>query len=194
MNIAIDVDDTLINEFDVAYAFGQMYGLEKNNSLDVKNINALCVSDIFGWDSNLEADFFKEKFIDVLYNTSPMPLAREVISRLKNEGNNIYIITARNDTWFPECYNKTKGWLEKFNIPYDQLHVDAKDKGEKCKELNIDAFIDDIEINCLSAYEKGIKCYLYHTICNKNFSHEDIVRVYSWVDVYYKLTGKNFEI
>lgn len=194
MNIGIDVDDTLIYELDIGYAFGQLYGLDKKQCLEVKNSKGLYLSDIFNWSTEFEIEFFKDKFIKVLSNTPPVPLASEVITRLKNEGHTIHIITARHEGFFPNSYEETKNWLDKFNIPYDYLHVEVKDKGTKCKELGVDVLIDDIETNCLAALENGVKPYMYHTICNEDFSHKDITRVYSWVDIYHRITGKKFEI
>ncbi len=194
MNIAIDVDDTLISLVDQAYAYGQLYQYKHNGNMNVENANALYISGIYNWEEELEINFFKEVLIGVIDNTPPKPLAKEVITKLKNEGHTIHIMTARQEYYFPNAYEKTKQWLNKYDIPFDYLHVHVNDKGIKCKELQIDAFIDDIELNCLSAQKHGVKTYIFNTISNKDFVSNDIKRVYSWPQVYYMLTGNSLEI
>lgn len=193
MKIAIDVDDTLISLVDQAYAYGQIYNYNHNGNMNVINPNALYISGIYEWNEELENSFFKDVLIDVIANTAPKPLAKEVISQFKKEGHEIYIMTARQESYFPNSYENTKNWLNKYEIPYDNLYVHTNDKGAKCKELGIDILIDDIETNCLSAYENGVKAYIFHTICNCDFVSTDIKRVYSWPDVYFSITGKNLE-
>ena len=92
---------------------------------------------LYGWDKETKFDFFNTYYKNVLEECTVMPNADEVIRKLKNEGNEIYFITARL-TNISNCNTEeiTKKSLEKFNIPYDKLIVNASDKLEVCKENN----------------------------------------------------------
>ena len=56
---------------------------------------------------------------------------------MKNDGNLIYIITAKenNDEWFPDLKKKdveriAKKWLKENKIYYDEIAFDVKGKGK----------------------------------------------------------------
>jgi len=72
-----------------------------------------------------------------------------VIHNLKELGHTIIIITARTDEFHDNPYRQSKEWLEKNNIEYDKLVVNARDKGMACIEEKIDLYIDDNLNNCI---------------------------------------------
>ena len=88
--------------------------------------------------------------------------------------------TARFDTENVQVEEITKAWLNKHGIKYDKLIVDAQNKGDIAKENNIDLFVDDSIINCISVANKGIKSYIMENRCNIECNHPDVKRVYSW--------------
>lgn len=62
-------------------------------------------------------------------------------------------------------YLQSKEWLEKNLIYYDELIVNARDKGNVCIENNIDLLVDDNISNCLKVNSLGIAAI---TIGSKN--------------------------
>ncbi len=72
-------------------------------------------------------------------------------------------------------------WLDKNNIEYDKLIVNAREKGMVCKNENIDLFIDDQLNNCLDVLKEGIKVI---RISNEICSNEDIVDLNNWIKIY----------
>ena len=113
--------------------------------------------------------------------------------KLENEGNKIYIITARRngDEWFPDDLKNnvekiTKKWLKENKIYYDEIAFDVKDKGKYCKDHNINFMIEDDPINLRKLlYNTNIFVFDYPYNRNKEFSN--LTRVYSWYDIYYKI-------
>ena len=67
----------------------------------------------------------------------------DVIKKLRKDGHKIYIITARDSEFHNDPYELSKTWLDKNNIEYDKLIVNARDKVKICKEQNVNIFIDD---------------------------------------------------
>lgn len=117
--------------------------------------------------------------------------AQEVIQKLKNEGHEIYIITARNE-WglVGEDYGKmkqfVKEWLEKNNIYYDKLVYTEGSKLPYCVGNYIDIMIEDSPKNIKDIASK-IPVLCYNCNYNANIEGDNITRVYSWYDVYNKI-------
>lgn len=113
-----------------------------------------------------------------------------MIARLKEEGYEIFFITARlNNIKNCDAEAITKKTLEENNIPYDKLIVNASDKLKFCKEHNIEIFIEDSYDTCKELQENGIKSYLMTTRMNENIETGDIERVSSWDEIYLKINS-----
>lgn len=137
-----------------------------------------------------QADSFKDKYHEfVLQNVSIKPFAKEIIDKLIQEGNQIFFITARNnkEDRISDSYSISKKLLENNHIKYHKLITECSDKLNICKKNNIDLFIDDKLETCLELKNNGIISFLMNTPLNNNLNEEDVIRVYSWIDVYYKI-------
>ena len=87
--------------------------------------------------------FLKNIQEEITNRAKPRNNAIETINRLRKEGHKIIIITARDSEFHDNPYLLSKNWLDKNNIEYDKLIVNAREKGTICKNENIDLFIDD---------------------------------------------------
>ena len=112
---------------------------------------------IFGWNTEQVESFFRNERIEVVDKALPRPGVVDVLKKLKDKGNIIYIVTARTDRYDDMPYERAKTWLDKNGIVYDKLIVGATDKVKVCKELGIDVFIDDQLNNCIKVSQCGIK-------------------------------------
>ena len=112
--------------------------------------------------------------------------ASDIIKRLKEKGNNIFLITARWNTNENNVENVTIKWLENNNVIYDKLflNAEANRKVQIVEENNIDIFIDDSFENCKDVSERTkAKVYMMNTRVNEKFSLQNIKRVYSWSEI-----------
>ena len=71
-----------------------------------------------------------------------------------------------------------------FNIEYDKIIVNARDKAQICKKEKIDLFIDDSIQHCKRVNGGNIKTLLYTTIANQGVEVPELERVYSWIQIY----------
>ena len=109
-------------------------------------------------------------------------LAKELKDKLKNDGNEIIIITARDSEFHDDPYKYSKDWLDKNNIYYDKLVVNARNKKIACIEEKIDLFIDDSESNCLNVKKAEIKTI---RVCNKiEENNSNLICFNNWNDIY----------
>lgn len=188
MNIGIDIDNTItevqnkLNKaaYDYAIKLGKNIENADNPLEDIKN-NKDTYKKKFQFSYDELKYFLKNIQEEITNKAKPRENAVEVINRLKKDGHKIYIITARDSEFHDNPYLLSKNWLDKNNIEYDQIIVNAREKGIVCKNENIYLFIDDQLNNCLDALKEGIKVIrISNEICN----NKDIVDLNSWTQIY----------
>ena len=121
MNIGIDIDDTVSNTQEFKLAHGVEYCVNELKEFNLIKPNEAYAIDIFGWDNETEKKFFNDYFIEKMIDIQPKILAKEVINKLKDEGHNIYFITARNDNIISNSLQVSKEWLDKNEFKYDDV-------------------------------------------------------------------------
>ena len=193
MNIGIDVDDTISNSFETIFADSQKFDIELGNSGEPKQYGKISdhnqIETLYSHWTNEQIElFWKKYFIKVLTVARPKDSVAEVLEKLKEEGNNIIIITSRYEETegSTEIEDYTRKWLNKNGIVYDKLVLGAKDKLKVAKENDIDLFIDDSIKHCRNVQSGNIRTILYTSICNQGVETPDLERAYSWVQIYDK--------
>lgn len=183
MNIGIDIDDTLNNLSDILLEYGKRYN--KENSIEhVIQKEKYDFEQAFGWNKEQE-NKFKEQYIGTCLSQATIKAgARECIQKLKEEGHRIFIITARTPEETVENVQEiSEEWLQRNGIILDKLEIGCEQKIDKCREHNIDVFIDDNTEHCKAVHENlGIPVILFDSIYNQDTKDYD--RVYSWEEVY----------
>ena len=190
MRIRIDIDDTMADTFDYLMPYiAEFYNIDiqylKNNNISYSNLP----EDM----KKRELEFAKQYYDRVIPNTPFKPDVAEYIDKIKDLGNEIIIITARNKTLYTDEYKTTIKELEKHNIHYDKLICDF-DKAKVCKNEKIDVFIDDSIANCSKVNALGIETIVFNSKSNIN-DETNLCRIDNWKDIYNKvmiLNEKNF--
>lgn len=182
MKIGIDIDGVLTDISKFYLDYGAKYAFE--NNIKIVNPNAYGLEEML----NLEKGKYKEFWAryDEYYtkNKYTREFGAEIIRKLKEEGNEIHLITARN----PKSEQKeewTTDWLEKNNIYYDKLVFTDK-KLEYCKDNNIDVMIED-NTNTILKISKLIPVICLDNRYNQECEGNNITRCYSWYDIYSKI-------
>ena len=192
MKIGIDIDGVLNSQYNFCIDYGTKF-CDELGKYKLENINVIDTTDMFLWGVDIAHQFWNKYREDLVVKLPAKKYASEVISRLKNEGNLTYIITARknNDEWFPDSLKKdveaiTKKWLKENKIYYDKIIFDVKDKGKYCKDHNINIMIEDDPIN-LRKLIGNTNVIIFDYPYNRNTEFADLTRAYSWYDIYYKI-------
>ena len=163
MRIGIDIDDTTVVAVKSMIKYGDIYDI---NDLGKNGINGnfgliqngKYLQALYGWNNEEKNAFFAKYYKNILEECEPMENAPEMVAKLKEEGNEIFFITARYSN-IKNCNTEeiTIKTLKENNIPYDKLIVNASDKLKFCKEHNIEIFIEDGYATCKQLEENGIK-------------------------------------
>jgi uncharacterized protein len=146
MRIAIDVDSTLHNYWDVLSEVSlRRFGVE------------LPYDEQFTWGiTRLRPDqltlCIEETHSDeMILAGRPYPGAVETVRTWSEEGHFIHITSHRDVS----CAPATAGWLQRIGVPFDDLHC-SRNKVSRCVELGIELLIDDSPFNIGEAIEHGI--------------------------------------
>lgn len=183
MIIGIDIDDTLTLLHEVKQKTAKDY-IQKNN-LPYKLINpkALRFKDMFDWPIEECDKFWFSEIEEMLCNATPREHVCSVISRLKQMGHKIVIITARTTEWHKRPYEMSYEWLTKNNIPFDKLIVGFEDKTQVCVEEKVDVFIDDLPSTLVKLQAYNIKTILMSAPHNKTQEEYNGIVANSWLDI-----------
>lgn len=187
MIIGIDIDDTLTDIRDELKKAAKDYAkkLGKNINSEDKYIenknNGNTYQEIYGFTYEELKYFLKVIQEEITQNAKPRKGVKDSIKRLRESGNKIYIITARDKEFHDEPYMLCKSWLDKNNIEYDKIIVNARDKAKICKEEKVDIFIDDQLANCMKVSSEGIKVI---RITDYKEEHGNIINKSNWGEIY----------
>lgn len=176
MNIGIDIDDTLTCTSDKMLEYIDKYA----NGYVIEDKYSV----IRGNFSTPEIETFAKKYLVQMSSEFEIKEgAREVIKKLREEGNKIYFITARTDSYYGDAYKFAKEFLEKNDIEFDMLIVGQHFKVEACKNNKIDVMFDDAIDTCESLNEIGIRGVVFNSSLNIE-KETSAPRVNSWNELY----------
>lgn len=189
MRIGVDIDGVLTDEHRFIIDYGTKFlndeGIEYTLHDDIYDNRK-----IFEINKSQYDAFWRKYLVYYSENILIRPFASEVIKKLKQENNEVYIITSRSFTTYENEYrqkmqNIVKNWLEKNNVVYDEI-IFSTNKADICKKMNIDVMVEDKPENILSI-SKIIPVICYDHPYNKGLFDENIIRSYSWYDIYKKI-------
>lgn len=189
MKIGIDIDGVLTNDDEYILSYTSKYCYE-NNIEGFVNPYSYEYNKL-GWSKEIINDFRNEYFDEYVDNEPPRKFASEVIKKLKEDGNQIFIITARhkvndNSEAGDDMRNRIKKWLDKNEILYDKLIFAKVPKIKEIKENEIDIMIEDSP-STISDIKDIVKVFCFDNRYNQNLKFDNITRVFSWYDIYRKV-------
>ena len=199
MNIGIDIDGVLTNLEDFMINYGTKFCIEENIPIQVTEIKYSEI-ETFNWTDEQSEKFWNKYLAQYVIESKTREFAQEVLKQLQEEGNKIYLITARNEYGLPpEYYGKmqelTKKWLEENNIKYEKLlFVKDEEKLAQCLENKVDMMIEDSPNNIINI-SKQVPVIKYNCQYNEKIEGKNILTAYSWYHIYdiinKKMKGEN---
>ena len=187
MRIGIDIDNCISNFDDVLLEEYIKHDKELRNTGIINDKPYYLTVDMFDWSKEENDDFYYNNIQRIAMSLKPLNNAKEIIDKLKADGNEIYIITSRDNGEYINPEKMTREWLEKYEIYFDKLILTGRhEKGPACKENNIDIMIEDSIKNCEDIENNGVKCYIMNTRYNQEETRFE--RVKTWKEIYSKIT------
>lgn len=183
MRIGIDIDGVLTDIETFEFENGSKYF--KKPIINPKGYSSKNIFEV----SDDEDDEFWSKAIYDYINVDARNYASEVIKKLKDDGNEIYIITNRTselsycDISEEQMKQHVINWLNKNNIYYDKLIFSDGTKEKYILDNKIDIMIEDKPKNIMKL-SQYIKVICFDNRSNKNCIGDNIIHCYSWYDIY----------
>ena len=187
MNIGVDLDGVLFDTENWFRTYSMLYNYEHVKKAEVDR-EELYFSHRFNWTDN-EVDEFFDQYLEMIELEAPvMPLAKEILKRLKEDGHKLYIITNRGSKYKVEIA-VTEKRLKDLGVEFDGINLGIYNKAEMCKDLKIDLMIDDLYNNAEKVSSSGIKTLYFRDLVLKQFDEENkyVHEVRNWADVYVEI-------
>lgn len=194
MRIGIDIDGVLTDIEQWQLDYGSKVVFEQYHK-EIINSDGYNIKEIFNVERNLDDDFWREYLFEYSIKEPARKFSDEITKKLKEDGNEIYIITARFLT-DKEDENGRKmrdiviNWLKKYNIDYDKIIFSPEEKLDICLDNNIDLMIED-KVDNINTISEKIPVICFDARYNKECKGKNIYRCYSWYDIYAKIQNIN---
>lgn len=185
MKIGIDIDNTLtevqkaLNR--AAFNYATELGKSIDESEDQLEDNANYYKERYKFSYDELKYFLKDIQEEIINSAKPRENVVKYINKLRETGNEIYIISARSSEFHDDPYKLSKDWLDNNNIKFDKLIVNARKKAPVCKQENIDIFIDDQLNNCIEVSRLGIMTI---RLSEDETHYNNITNCKNWDDIY----------
>ena len=186
MRIGIDIDDTISLSNTKIVEEAIIYDEKHVNGRGFKNKNGTTFMEKFYWNVYNVDDFLNRiRKGNFFLELEVKGEANKYISKLYNEGHEIYFVTRRKDTFMVK--RKTKKWLRDKGFKYHKIVFGIVEKGQYCKDNKIDLFVDNDYKNIESATNLGIRALLMADEYNKDIDKFEMV--YNWKEIYDIVNG-----
>ena len=164
MRYGFDLDDTLTDNEGYAKEFCEKYLKQNSIPYKILKTDTSMLTEMFDWTKEQFDEFWVKEGLNYLNGAPARKGAFEVLTQFKKDGDEIYVITQR---FWGDAYGAAKAWLEKNNIPFDKLIVNAKDKLAACQEHNVDVYLDDRIKYIDNLNQNGVNGVVINTYFNK---------------------------
>lgn len=191
MRIGIDIDGVLADIEKFIYDYGIKFCKDNNLEYSV-SIHEYDEDKMLGISAENAEKFWNTYLKYYVTEYKSRDFAAEVINKLKQEGHEIYIVTARNEYGLTgEDYGRMKEfvskWLEDNNIQYDRIIYTEGSKLPYCIGNYIELMIEDAPKN-VKEISNQIPVLCFNNNYNAHIEGKNITRVYSWYDIYNKIS------
>ncbi len=190
MRIGIDIDGVLTDIERFVIDYGSKYTIEHNLPLQIK-LGEYEEKKAFGWTQEQTLEFWQEYLVYYATKYPTREFASEIIQKLKAEGHEIYLVTARNNYGLPKEYDGkmkelVEKWLKDNAISYDKIIYTEESKLPYCVGNYIEIMIED-DPEHIEKIATKIPVLCFDSQYNKKIEGCNITRVYSWYDVYHTI-------
>ena len=181
MRIGIDIDDTITN------TQAKIDEIALKDGIKLYDRTKHWFYDRFNTTAKEDEVFFRKHIVEIMSNPTIKENASLYINKLYNEGNEIYIITARSGYYDPNVPDITIKYLKEHNIKYTSIFLACRDKARVCLDNKVDILVDDSVENITNVEEVGIKTIIIDNEYNKDVK---TTRANNWEEVYKIITGR----
>lgn len=183
MRIGIDLDGVVLDTEKQFRNDAELYDILVLNKNSMKDSTELIIQNRYDWTEEEKDTFLSKYLLEGTKKSHIMPGAKEVISLLKQEGNELIVITARGKD-IPEMKILGEKMLKEAEIDFDKYYWGVAHKVDIAKKENIDIMIEDSLKNCIEFSKNGMKTIYLRDSNIKTVDDPNIKVCYIWGEIY----------
>lgn len=184
MRFGFDIDDTLINLREHAF---NLYKRKLNKEIPqtaFHSLNRVEIHEPFGLTDEEGSEMWKNSLEEIYYTDCPPYYgAVEVLTKLVDEGHEVYYITARPK----EHGERTKIWMKEQGFPIHNERffygMEDHEKIDIIKDLRLDYYIDDKPAILDTLSKENIRLYLKDQSYNRTSTYNRILDWPEFLDI-----------
>lgn len=189
MKIGIDVDGVLLDYEKGMLANAEIFDIEKCRSNGKIHLNKYFVQDKYDWTDDEKIQFINENLAEISKKSNIMPGAKYVLSKLKEMGHDLIIISTRG-TESEEMIEIVTEKFKEENMQFDKYYWKENNKLQICKDENIDIMIDDSPTTCKKMIDNKIRAIYFRGIRGYDLEKNEYLKeVNNWGEVYRYIKG-----
>lgn len=179
LNIGVDIDGTIKQTQRAAV---QVFNEELNREVKLEDVHTFHLDEAYGLDQKEGKRLWRKLEPKIYALGVPQDHAAPVLSQLVEAGHAVYFITARPG--LPRIRKITESWLSKHGFPFDghNLHMNAQNKAEVAKKLNIDLFFEDAPDHLDRLIAADIPTVMVDAVYNHDYD-ATVPRIKDWQEV-----------
>ena len=183
MKIGVDLDGVIFDSEKDYIIYSELYDMLELKRNSKRNEKEMPFAKREGWSEEELEEFYKKYSQQIIKEANYMPGAKMILKMLKEEGNELRIVTARRIEDEKETTEKRLK-EDDMNI-FSKSYFSANNKAEVCQKENIDIMIDDSKRNCKMVSESKIKTiYLRDPMAYEMEENEYLKVLYNWGEIY----------
>ena len=184
MKIGIDIDGVILDYERVLRTYGDLYDFIELKKGGIINRNEHYLRNRYSWTEEERMNFVNKSFLELSKQAQLIPGAKDVINMLKNEGNELIIISARG-CMIEEMKDVAMEKFEEEDISFNKYYWKQDDKLEVAQNEKLDVMIDDSYDVCRKLSSNGIKTIYFRDKEMKVLEqNENLKEVSNWGEIY----------
>lgn len=184
MKIGIDLDGVVIDSETTFRTYEEIYSVEELNGKCIINSEEPKFQQRYDWTEEESKRFVDKYFLEVSKNSGLMSGFVPVYKKLKEQGHEFVVITARGG-FLKEMKDDAIRVLDENGISFDKYYWMTDDKLEACQKENVDIMIDDDHRIIKKLNDNWIKTLYFRDTNLKKLEESELMHeVNNWGDVY----------
>ena len=188
MKIGVDIDGVIINFEKELKVYAELFTFVELNRNIPTDKSEFLVQFRHGWSDKEFEDFGKKYFMEISRRTDFLPGAVDVLKKLKKDGHELIIISARG-TIIEEMKDVALERFKKVGLKFDNYYWNQQDKVKVALNEKLDFMIDDNPDHCKKLVDAGIKSLFFRDSGTRELSESDsLFEVNNWGEIYKIIT------
>lgn len=184
MKIGIDLDGVVIDSETTFRTYEEIYAVEELGGKKITNSEEPKFQQRYDWTKEEQKQFIDKYFLEVSKNSGLMSGFVPVYKRLKEQGHEFVVITARGG-FVEEMKDDAERVLNENGIVFDKYYWKNDDKVQACLDEKVDLMIDDDHRIIKRLNDNGIKTLYFRDTNLLRLPETELnYEVNNWGDIY----------